>query len=129
MALCKIQTFSKNLFSTTKEYFFHERCSSNKIPRNLTEDIYLISFQLIANKRSLKVMLSFWRNLWKKGHFIFTSFNYCLLAFNQMDILFSAKFTLSKMYLILLWDVKRFLSLSDVIGCTNIRNIIEIIDL
>ena len=83
LALYEIPIFSETFISTTEIWFFHERCSSSKIPRNFIEVFRWMTFPLMANIRSFKGMLSFWRNLWKNVHFVFPLFNDILLALNQ----------------------------------------------
>ena len=77
-------------------WFFHERFSSSKIPRNFIEVILSMTYPLIANIGSFKGMLSFWRNFWKNVYFVFASFNDSLLALNQTAILLSSRFMLLK---------------------------------
>ena len=44
LALCKIPIFFATLFSTTEMWFFHERCSLSKIPRNFIEVVRSMTF-------------------------------------------------------------------------------------
>ena len=59
LALCQIPIFFETLFSTTEMWFFHERCSSRKIPKNFIEVVRSMTFPLVANIGSFKGVLSF----------------------------------------------------------------------
>ena len=86
LALCETPIFFETLFSTTEIWFFHERCSSSKIPRNFIEVVCSMTFPLIANVGSFKGMSSFRPNLWQNVYFVFPFFNDSLLAVNQTTI-------------------------------------------
>ena len=53
----------ETLFLTIEMWFFHERCSSNKIPRNFIEVVRSMTFPLIANIGSFKCCISFFLHL------------------------------------------------------------------
>ena len=55
----KIPIFCETLCSTNEMWFFHERCSSSKIPRKFIEVIRSMTFPLIADIGNFKGMLSF----------------------------------------------------------------------
>ena len=58
--------FPRQYLFLTEMWFFHERCSSIKIPRNFIEVARSITFPLIANIENLKGILSFRQKLWEK---------------------------------------------------------------
>ena len=115
MALYISPIFLATLFSVNFKCSFHNKFSSNRMPRNFIDDCLFITWLLIKSFGNTSGKSSLLLALWKIENFVFLTFKESLFEINHSLIFCNSLLTVEKRKLMSLCSKNRFVSSANII--------------